>query len=87
MDAGTGYCGHGTITAAAVRRRALLDPVLEIEPKIQADGLAPGVAAMILASCHMQGAKLTADLGKAETNHHPARVRVLRGGRQAVRDE
>jgi hypothetical protein len=32
-----------------------------------ANGLAPGVAAMILASCHVQGAKLPADLGKAET--------------------
>jgi hypothetical protein len=46
-----------------VRGRALLDPVLEIELKIQADGL----TAMILASCHVQGAKLPADLGKAET--------------------
>jgi hypothetical protein len=45
----------------------LLDPVLEIELKIRADGFAPGVAAMILASCHVQGAKLPADLGKAET--------------------
>lgn len=66
MDAGTGYYAHVTITAAAVRGRALLDPVLEIELKIRADGLAPGVAAMILASCHAQVAKLTADLGKAE---------------------
>jgi hypothetical protein len=38
-----------------VRGGALLDPVLEIELKIRADGLAPGVAAMILASCHVQG--------------------------------
>ena len=67
MDTGTGYYGHVTITAGTVRGRALLDPVLEIELKIQADGLAPGVAAMILASCHVQGAKLPADLGKAET--------------------
>ena len=55
MDTGTGYYGHVTITAGTVRGRALLDPVLEIELKIQADGLAPGVAAMILASCHVQG--------------------------------
>jgi hypothetical protein len=67
MDTGTGYYGHVTITAGTVRGRALLDPVLEIELKIQADGLAPGVAAMILASCHVRGAKLPADLGKAET--------------------
>ena len=67
MDTGTGYYGHVTITAGTVRGRALLDPVLEVELKIQADGLAPGVAAMILASCHVQGAKLPADLGKAET--------------------
>ena len=44
---------------------APLDPVLEIQLKIQADGFAPGVAAMILASCQVQGAKLSADLGKA----------------------
>ena len=66
MDTGTGYYGHVAISAGTVRGRALLDPVLEIELKIQADGLAPGVAAMILASCHVQGAKLSADLGKAE---------------------
>ena len=66
MDTGTGYYGHVTISAGTVRGRALLDPVLEIELKLQADGLAPGVAAMILASCHVQGAKLPADLGKAE---------------------
>jgi hypothetical protein len=66
MDTGTGYYGHVTITAGKVRGRALLDPVLEIELKIQADGFAPGVAVMILASCHVQGAKLPADLGKAE---------------------
>jgi hypothetical protein len=67
MEAGTGYYGHVAITAGAVRGRAPLDPALEIELKIQADGFAPGVAAMILASCHVQGAKLQADLGQAET--------------------
>jgi hypothetical protein len=46
---------------------APLDPVLEVELKIQADGFAPGVAAMILASCHVRGARLQADLGQAET--------------------
>lgn len=66
MDTGSGYYGHVAISAGTVRGRALLDPVLESELKIQADGLAPGVAAMILASCHVQGAKLQADLGKAE---------------------
>jgi hypothetical protein len=67
MNTGTGYYGHVTVTLGTVRGRALLDPVLEIELKIRADGLAPGVAAMIVASCHVQGAKLQADLGKAET--------------------
>jgi hypothetical protein len=67
MEAGTGYYGHLAITAGAVRGRAPLDPALEIELKIQADGFAPGVAAMILTSCHVQGAKLQADLGQAET--------------------
>jgi hypothetical protein len=67
MDTGSGYYGHVVITAGAVRGRAQLDPVLEIELKIQADGFAPGVAAMILPSCHVQGATLTADLGQAET--------------------
>ena len=66
METGTGYYGHVAISAGTVRGRALLDPALEIELKIQADGLAPGVAAMILTSCHVQGAKLPADLGKAE---------------------
>jgi hypothetical protein len=66
MDTGTGYYGHVAIRVGTVRGRALLEPVLEIELKIQADGLAPGVAAMILASCHVQGARLQADLGKAE---------------------
>ncbi len=67
METGTGYYGHVAITAGAVRGRAPLEPALEIELKIQADGFAPGVAAMILASCHMQGATLSADLGQAET--------------------
>jgi hypothetical protein len=66
MDTGTGYHGHVTITAGTVRGRALLDPVLEIELKIQADGFPPGVAVMILATCHVRGAKLPTDLGKAE---------------------
>ena len=66
METGTGYYGHVAISAGTVRGRALLDPALEIELKIQADGLAQGVAAMILASCHVRGAKLQADLGKAE---------------------
>lgn len=52
----------------AVRGRAPLDPALEIELKIQADGFAPGVAAMILATCHVQGpTHLQANLGQAET--------------------
>jgi hypothetical protein len=55
------------VTAGAVWGRAPLDPVLEVELKIQADGFAPGVAAMILASCHVLGARLQADLGQAET--------------------
>jgi hypothetical protein len=67
MEAGTGYYGHVAITAGAVRGRTPLDPALEIELKIQADGFAPGVAAMILASCHVRGARLQADLGQAET--------------------
>jgi hypothetical protein len=67
MGAGTGYYGHVVITAGTVRGRVPLDPVLEIELKMQADGFAPGVAAMILASCHVQGATLSADLGQAET--------------------
>jgi hypothetical protein len=67
MDTGTGYYGHVAVTAGIVRGIAPLDPVLEIQLKIQADGFAPGVAAMILASCQVQGAKLSADLGKAET--------------------
>jgi hypothetical protein len=66
MDTGTGYYGHVAITAEAVRGRAPLEPALEIELKIQADGFAPGVAAMILASYGVQGARLTADLGQAE---------------------
>jgi hypothetical protein len=48
METGTGYYGHVAITAGAVRERAPLEPALEIELKIQADGFAPGVAAMIL---------------------------------------
>jgi hypothetical protein len=67
MDIGTGYFGHVALTAGTVRGSALLDPVLEIELQIRADGLAPGVAAMIVTSCHVQGPKLTAGLGKAET--------------------
>lgn len=47
--------------------RAPLEPALEVELKIQADGFAPGVAAMILASCQVQGATLSADPGQAET--------------------
>jgi hypothetical protein len=64
---GTGYYGHVAISAGIVRGGALLDPVLEVELKVQADGLAPGVAAMILTSCHVQGARLPADLGRAAT--------------------
>jgi hypothetical protein len=68
METGTGYYGHVTITAGAVRGRAPLDPALEIELKIKADGFAPGVAAMILATCHVHGSThLQADLGQAET--------------------
>lgn len=67
METGTGYYGHVAITAGAVRGRAPLEPALEVELKIQADGFAPGVAAMILASCQVQGATLSADLGQAET--------------------
>jgi hypothetical protein len=67
MDTGTGYYGYVAVTAGIVRGIAPLDPVLEIQLKIQADGFAPGVAAMIVASCQVQGAKLSADLGKAET--------------------
>jgi hypothetical protein len=67
MDSGTGYYGHVTITAGTVRGRADGDPVLEVELRIRADGFAPGVAVMILASCRVQGAKLSADLGQAET--------------------
>jgi hypothetical protein len=67
METGTGYYGHVAITAGAVRGRTPLEPALEIELKIQADGFAPGVAAMILASCQVQGAVLSADLGQAET--------------------
>ena len=67
METGSGYYGHVAITAGAVRGRAPLEPALEIELKIQADGFAPGVAAMILASCQVQGARLPADLGQAET--------------------
>jgi hypothetical protein len=54
-------------TAGTVRGRTHLDPILEIELKIQADGFASGVAAMILASCQVQGAIGSADLGQAET--------------------
>ena len=67
MDTGTGYYGHVAVAVGIVRGIAPLGPVLEIQLKIQADGFAPGVAAMILASCQVQGAKLSADLGKAET--------------------
>ena len=67
MDTGTGYYGHVAVTAGIVRGIAPLDPVLEIQLKIQADGFAPGVAAMILASAQVRGATLSADLGKAET--------------------
>jgi hypothetical protein len=67
MDTGTGYYGHVAVSVGIVRGIALLDPVLEIQLKIQADGFAPGVAAMIVASCQVRGAKLSADLGKAET--------------------
>jgi hypothetical protein len=38
MGTGTGYYGHVSITAGTVRGRALVDPVLEIELEIQADG-------------------------------------------------
>ena len=67
MDTGTGYYGHVAVAAGLVRGIAPLGPVLEIQLKVQADGFAPGVAAMILASCQVQGARLSADLGKAET--------------------
>lgn len=68
METGTGYYGHVTITAGAVRGRAPLDPALEIELNIKADGFAPGVAVMILVTCHVQGSThLQADLGQAET--------------------
>ena len=67
MDTGTGYYGHVAVTAGIVRGIASLGPVMEIQLKIQADGFAPGLAAMILVSCQVQGARLSADLGKAET--------------------
>ena len=55
MDTGTGYYGHVAVALGIVRGIAPLGPVLEIQLKIQADGFAPGVAAMILASCQVQG--------------------------------
>ena len=42
MDIGTGYYGHVAVTTGIVRGKAALDPVLEIQLKIQADGFAPG---------------------------------------------
>ncbi len=67
MITGTGYYGHAAITAGTVRGSVNADPVLEVELKIRADGFAPGVAAMILTSCQVQGSVQSADLGQAET--------------------
>ena len=64
--AGTGYYGHVAITLRAVRGAFNAAPVLEAELKIRADGFAPGVAAMILTSCHVQGTASPIVIGQAE---------------------
>ena len=64
METGTGYYGHVAVTAGVVRGIVPLDPVLEIQLKIQADGFAPGIAAMIVASCQAQGPSCRLTSGK-----------------------
>src|ERR1022692_3987440 len=64
---GTGYYGHLMITLGDIRGAVNADPALEVELKIRADGFAPGVAAMILPTCHAQGASSPIILGQAET--------------------
>jgi hypothetical protein len=64
--AGTGYYGHLTVALGAVRGTPGSDLNLEVELKVSADGFAPGVAAMILPTCHAQGGGSPVVLGQAE---------------------
>jgi hypothetical protein len=64
--AGTGYYGHLAITLGELRGAYSADMLLEVELKVRADGFAPGVAAMILPSCHAQGRTSPIVLGQAE---------------------
>jgi hypothetical protein len=63
---GTGYYGHLAITLGEVRGVPSGDVSLEVQLKMSVDGFAPGVAAMILAACHAQGARSSVVLGQAE---------------------
>src|SRR5689334_12751723 len=63
--ASTGYFGHITVALGEIRGALDSDLALEVELKIYADGFAPGVAAMILPSCHIQGASSPIVLGQA----------------------
>jgi hypothetical protein len=65
--AGTGYYGHLAVSLGDVRGEYRASPVLQVELNISADGFAPGVAAMILPSCHVQGVRSPLNLGQGET--------------------
>jgi hypothetical protein len=64
---GTGYYGHLAITLGDARGVPASDVALEVQLRIQADGFAPGVAAMILPHGHAEGAVASVELGQAET--------------------
>lgn len=64
---GTGYYGYVAIALGEVREVPAADLALEVELKIRADGFAPGVSAMVLPTCHAQGATSPVVLGQAET--------------------
>jgi hypothetical protein len=64
--AGTGYYGHLTVTPVGVRGVLASDVGLEVQLQVTVDGFAPGVAAMILPKCHVDGAASSVDLGQGD---------------------
>lgn len=78
--AATGYYGHLAISLGELRGQPAADLLLEVELKIRADGFAPGVAAMILPSCHAQGRTSPLIIGQAEMIFLPLGFEVREGG-------
>lgn len=77
---GTGYYGHLAITLGELRGQPGADLLLEVELKVRADGFAPGVAAMILPSCHIQGRTFPLIIGQAEIIIVPLGFTAREGG-------